>query len=91
MVSYKGNFKCIVMSPNNLLYENEVQSVFLNGDIGEFELLAYHYSLLGVLKKGDIIINGKERIPISGGVVKFFANECIIMVEEDLVKKSKKE
>ena len=86
MVTYKGNFKCIVLSPNELVYEKEVQSVFLTGDKGEFELLAYHYPLLSVLKKSDIIINWNEKIPIQSGVVRFFANECIILIEEIMNK-----
>ena len=87
MATYKGNFKCIVLSPKNLVYENEVQSVFLTGDKGEYELLAYHYPLLGVLPKGNIVINWSEEIPIRGGAVRFFANECIILVEEDFAMK----
>ena len=90
MVKYTGNFKCIILSPNKLIYENEIQSVFLVGDKGEYEILAYHYPLLGVLKRSNIVINWKEAIPIQGGVVRFYANECIIMVEEDLKKKAKK-
>ncbi|MDP8213361.1 MAG: hypothetical protein P9X22_08780 [Candidatus Zapsychrus exili] len=86
-----GNFKCVIISPNNLIYQNEIKSIFLTGDKGEYELLAYHYPLLGVLKKGNIIINWEEKIPIDGGIVRFYANECIIMVEEDLrATKSKK-
>lgn len=90
MVRYSGNFKCIILSPNSLLYENEIQSIFLTGDTGEYELLAYHYPLLGVLVKSDIIINGAEKIPIEGGVVRFFANECTILVEEKKKKKVEK-
>ena len=82
MSQYKGTFKCVVLSPNNLIYENEVQSLFLNGDRGEFEILAYHYPLIAVLKEGDIVIDWKERIPVAGGVARFFANECTILVEE---------
>lgn len=81
-MKYTGNFKCTVISPNRLIYQNDVQTVFLTGDRGEYELLAYHYPLIGVLKKSNIIINWKERVPIQGGVVRFFANECTIMVEE---------
>lgn len=83
MVDYSGHFKCIVLSPKNLIFEREVKSVFLTGDKGEFELLAYHYPLLGVLVKGKIVIDGEEEIPINGGVVRFFANECIVLVEEE--------
>ncbi len=82
MVGYRSNFRCVVMSPRKLVFERDVESLFLTGDTGEYELLAYHYPLLGVLKKSDIVINWKERISIEGGIVKFFANECIIMVEE---------
>ena len=82
MVGFKGNFKCIIISPDALIYSNEVQSVFLTGDRGEYELLAYHYPLLGVLQKSDVIINWNEKVPINGGVVRFYANECVIMIEE---------
>ena len=84
MVQFKPRFKCTILSPNRLIYENEIHSVFLTGDSGEYEILAYHYPLLGVLVKGDIVINWNEAIPIAGGVVKFFANECTILVEEKL-------
>ena len=87
MAAPKINFKCIVMSPNRLVYENEVESVFLTGDSGEFELLPYHYPLIGVLVKSDIVIDWKEKIHVNGGVVRFFANECIIMIEEDIKRK----
>ncbi|HLF19092.1 MAG TPA: hypothetical protein VI749_09450 [Candidatus Omnitrophota bacterium] len=84
MINFKGTFKCVILSPHTLIYQNDVQSVFLRGNAGEYEILAYHYPLLGVLRKGDIIINWNERVKINGGVVKFFANECIIMVEEEI-------
>ncbi|VAX36612.1 hypothetical protein MNBD_UNCLBAC01-367 [hydrothermal vent metagenome] len=87
MANYKGNFKCVILSPNSLVYQKEIQSIFLTGDKGEFEILAYHYPLLGVLKKGNVIVNWEEKIPISGGVVRFYANECTILVEEAMGKK----
>lgn len=89
MIKELGYFKCIILSPRKLVYENEVHSVFLKGDRGEYELLPYHYPLLGVLKKSDIIINWNESISIKGGVVRFFANECVIMVEDATRKKKK--
>ena len=91
MEHYPFKFKCLVISPNKILFEKEINSVFLNGDRGEFELLAYHYPLLGVLSKGDVVINnGEERIPINGGIVRFFANECTVMVEEAIERITKK-
>ena len=75
------------MSPNRIVYQNEIQSIFLTGDQGEYEILAYHYPVLGVLKKSDVIINWNEKVPINGGVIRFFANECTILIEEKLGKK----
>ena len=74
------------MSPNNLIYEKDIGSVFLTGDQGEFEILAYHYPLLGVLKQSRVVLDWKEEVPIKSGIVRFFANECIILVEEDFEK-----
>ena len=86
---YPWKFKCLILSPNKIIYEKEIESIFLCGDRGEYELLAYHYPLLGVLKKSEVVINGTERVPINGGIVKFFANECTILVEESIEKLSK--
>jgi len=89
-MQYKGNFKCVILSPNRLIYENDIQSVFLTGDRGEFEILAYHFPLLGVLERSDVVINWSEKLPIRGGVVRFFANECIILIEEEIEKKQER-
>ncbi|MDP2654606.1 MAG: hypothetical protein Q8Q08_11340 [Candidatus Omnitrophota bacterium] len=79
---YRPTFKLSIMTPEALLYQNEVESVFLNGDLGEYELMPYHYPVLGVLQEGNIIINWQEAVPVKFGLVKFFANDCIILVEE---------
>ncbi len=92
MAHYKSTFKLTVMSPDALVFENEVQSVFLTGDQGEYELLPYHYPVLGMLNEGNIIVDWKESIPLKFGLVRFFANDCIILVEQRLavVKKTVK-
>ena len=69
-------------SPEALLYQAQVESVFFTGDQGEYELLPYHYPVLGILQVGNIIINWREAVPIKFGLVRFFANDCIVLVEE---------
>ncbi len=81
MASYRITFKLTVMTPDMLVYENEVESVFLTGDQGEYELMPYHYPVLGILKEGNIIIDWKESIPVRSGIIRFFANDCIILIE----------
>jgi len=80
--AYKSTFKISVMTPEALLYQNEVESAFFTGDQGEFELLPYHYPVLGILAESNIILNWREAVPIKFGLVKFFANDCIVLVEE---------
>ena len=78
----KNNFRCTILSPKNLVFEDEVQSLFIVGDRNEYELLAYHYPLIGLVREGDIIIDWKKQIPIRSGILRFFANECTILIEE---------
>ena len=82
MGSSQGTFKLSIMTPEALLYQNEVESVFFTGDQGEYELLPYHYPVLGILVQSDIIINWREALPVKFGLVKFFANDCVVLVEE---------
>ncbi len=88
---YKATFKISVMTPEALLYQGQIESVFLTGDHGEYELLPYHYPVLGILVEGNIIINWHEAVPIKFGLVRFFANDCIVLVEElERIRPSKK-
>lgn len=81
-MAYKPTFKLSIMTPEALLYQNDVESIFLTGDTGEYELLPYHYPVIGILAQSNIIINWREAVPIKFGLIKFFANDCIILVEE---------
>lgn len=83
--AYTGYFRCVVLSARQLIFEGEVSSLFIRGDNGEYELLAYHYPLIGIVS-GDVIINWDKRVAVKGGVVRFFANECTIMIEEKLAE-----
>jgi F0F1-type ATP synthase epsilon subunit len=82
MTTGKSHFRCTILSPKNLIFESDVVSLFIIGDRSEYELLAYHYPLVGLLQKGDIIIDWRRRIPIRSGILRFFANECTILIEE---------
>ena len=79
--AYAGNFRCVILSARQLIFEGEVNSLFVTGDCGEYELLAYHYPLIGIVA-GELVINWEKRVPVKGGVIRFFANECNVMVEE---------
>ncbi len=79
---YTPTFRIAIMTPDALLYQGEVESAFFKGDRGEYELLPYHYPVLGILEEGHIILDWREAVPIKFGIVKFFANDCVVLVEE---------
>ena len=78
-----GKFSLKIMDPDRVLFNGEVSVLFLQGDTGEFELLPYHYPVLSLLRRGKIILGWNSYIPIKKGIVKFFKNECTILVEQD--------
>ena len=82
MAKFKNSFHFVILSPKNLIFESDVNSLYIIGDRSEYELLAYHYPLIGLVQKGDIVIDWKRRVPIRSGILRFFANECTILVEE---------
>lgn len=65
-----------------MLFEGEVESVYISGDEGEYELLPFHFPLLGAIPEGEIKISGHEGVPLRAGVVLFQDNQCIIIIEE---------
>jgi F-type H+-transporting ATPase subunit epsilon len=73
-----------ILNPKRLVFEGEAQSVFLPGDVAEFEILDYHAPIVSLLTRGDVVIDGERKIPISRGMVKFDENECMILVEEQV-------
>lgn len=75
-------FRLQVLSLIRMLFEGEVESVYLSGDEGEFELLPFHYPILSALPEGEIKIANEEAIPLRAGVMMFQDNQCIIIIEE---------
>jgi len=82
MAKFKHHFHCVIISPKNLIFEDDINSLYIYGDRTEYELLAYHYPLIGLVQQSDIIIDWSRTVPIRSGILRFFANECTILVEE---------
>jgi F-type H+-transporting ATPase subunit epsilon len=74
--------KLTVLNPKHVIYEGEAKSVRLTGDVAEFELLEHHAPIVSLLRPGEVIVDGETAIPIKRGMVRFFENDCMILVEE---------
>jgi F-type H+-transporting ATPase subunit epsilon len=75
-------FKVLVLSSKRVLYEDEAWSVFVCGDLGEFEVLENHKPIISLLKEGDIVIDWEKSIPVKKGIVRMHKNELVALVEE---------
>ncbi len=74
--------KVKILNPKHVLYEGEARSVFLQGDLAEFEILDYHAPIVSLLRPGNVVIDWVTKVPVKRGMVKFDQNECTILVEE---------
>ena len=75
-------FNVTILNPKHVVYDGEAESVFVPGDLGEFELLSMHAPIVSLLKPGKVVIDWKTSIPIKNGMLKFDNNECVILIEE---------
>jgi len=72
-----------IMNSDKILMCQDVKSLFLKGDRGEFEILENHSPLIGVLTEGDIIIDWDKAMPITRGIVRVYNNECMILIDKE--------
>ncbi|SFV74994.1 ATP synthase epsilon chain [hydrothermal vent metagenome] len=80
-----GTFKLEILTPNGQIFDDEVISVVLPGEEGEFGVLAHHASLSTLLETGVIDIEKKDKsvesILINWGVVHIDEEKVIVLVE----------
>jgi len=75
-------FKVTILNPKRTIFEGEAWSVFLPGDLGEFEVLEFHKPIISLLKQGKIIVDWSKSVAITKGVVKMYNSELVALVEE---------
>ncbi len=74
--------KVTILNPKQVLFDGEAASVFLPGDLAEFELLDGHVPIVSLLRPGKVVLDWETAVPVQRGMVKFDKNECMILVEE---------
>jgi F0F1-type ATP synthase epsilon subunit len=82
-----ASFALKILNAKHVLFEGQVESVFLPGDQAEFELLPYHAPIVSLLREGHVVVDWKTSIPIKAGMVRFLDNECVILLEEQKPRK----
>lgn len=62
------------------MFDGVAKSVILPGDQGEFEVLSFHWPIVSILTKGEIIIDDMG-FPISKGIARFENEKLTALVE----------
>jgi F-type H+-transporting ATPase subunit epsilon len=79
--------KLKIVSPEKVEFDGEVQSVFVPGTLGNFEILVDHAPIISSLEKGvvDYVKADGEKVSlgISGGFVEVQKNNVSVCIELD--------
>jgi F-type H+-transporting ATPase subunit epsilon len=73
-----------IVTPDQKIFEGEVQSVSFPGTDGSFQVLNHHAPLLSTLKKGTIVYKDDKNefeVIVDGGVVEVLNNKVIVLAE----------
>jgi len=77
--------KLEIVTPNGVIFDNEVKQVTIPGSEGEFGVLAGHAAVVSLLDAGVMVIeraDGKEvSVAINGGYVKVDEEKTLCMVD----------
>jgi len=87
--------KFVLLSPQKTLFEGEVDSVTVPGEMGSFTIWPKHAALISTLKEGNLICrnDGKElrRFHVDGGFVEVRNDQVSVCVERVLSDKFEEE
>ena len=69
-----------IINQAQVIFEGVANSVIVPGDFGEFEVLPFHWPIVSLLTKGEIIIDNMG-FPISRGIARFGEEKLVALVE----------
>lgn len=73
-------FSVTMISPSEVIFQGQAESIIFPGESGEFETLSYHKPVVSRLISGPVIIDGRH-YPIRRGLMGFSRNKATIIVE----------
>ena len=76
--------KLRIITPSELLFEGEVESVTLPGTAGSFSVLNNHAPIISSLESGKVVVRtqeGSQDYPLNSGFVEVKDNVVIICIE----------
>lgn len=77
--------KLKVLTPDKLIFDQEVDSITLPGTEGQMTILPTHTAMVATLKEGEMIARTAEKIlakgKIRGGFVEVLKNQVLVMTK----------
>ncbi len=76
--------KIRIITPSEILFEGEVESVTLPGSAGSFSVLDMHAPIISSLESGKVIVKGANNAaeyPLNSGFVEVKNNIAIVCIE----------
>ena len=73
-----------IITPSELLFEGEAESVTLPGTMGSFMVLNNHAPIISSLESGKVVVRtqeGSQDYPLNSGFVEVKDNVVIICIE----------
>lgn len=78
-------FKLSILTPEKVVFEDEVYSVNAPGAEGYLEVLAHHAPLATLLQAGQLVITDREKqksvFKVNGGFLEVSRNQATILVD----------
>jgi F-type H+-transporting ATPase subunit epsilon len=74
-----------IYTPEQKVFEGQVDSATFPGSKGSFQVLNNHAALISTLDKGKVVYKNKKEVTeimIVGGVVEVMNNKVILLAEE---------
>lgn len=79
-------FNLSIVTPEQIIFEGQIYSLYLPGGLGYLEILSHHAPLITLVHSGKLIITDKDRkkwlYHISGGVLEFSNNQGTLLADE---------
>ncbi len=79
-------FKLEIISPNEIVFEKDIDLVILPGSEGDFGILKDHMPFLTSLRVGIVYIYLEKKLIetflVTGGIVEVSQNRCSLLTEE---------
>jgi F0F1-type ATP synthase epsilon subunit len=69
-----------IMNQAQVIFNGKANTVIVPGDYGEFEVLPFHWPIVSLLTKGEIIVDNMG-FPVSKGIVRFSGEKLVALVE----------